>query len=131
MQLTVLDEGEVAVEADLDGDRIWIDGADLARATGWTRQPEGLCRGEVCVPVRDRPIDGADGRVDLAEVGRALRKAVVVDRSHAVVAVAGDPMAFEPPRNLHDVTLPDVDGRPVHLARLAGKKVVLIAWASW
>ena len=30
-----------------------------------------------------------------------------------------------------DVVLPDVDGNPFSLATLRGRKVLLVAWASW
>jgi hypothetical protein len=30
-----------------------------------------------------------------------------------------------------DLALPDVDGRMVSLASLRGRKVLLVAWASW
>jgi cytochrome oxidase Cu insertion factor (SCO1/SenC/PrrC family) len=30
-----------------------------------------------------------------------------------------------------DFTLPDVDGRPHTLSGFRGKKVLLVAWASW
>ena len=30
-----------------------------------------------------------------------------------------------------DITVPDRAGRPVHLSRLRGKKVLVVTWASW
>ena len=45
-------EHELAIE---DG---YVDAAALAGATGWTLKPVGLCRGEVCVPLRLRLDDG-------------------------------------------------------------------------
>jgi hypothetical protein len=32
---------------------------------------------------------------------------------------------------LPELTLPDRHGNPFHLSALHGKKVVLVAWASW
>jgi hypothetical protein len=130
MQLTVLDQAEMTSEADIDEDHVWIPAADLEPATGWTRKPEGLCRQATCVPVRT-PVDGPDGTIDLAAVARALGKRLVVDAGAGVAAIADDPMGRGEPRNLHELCLPDVDGRMVDLSGTAGKKVVLLAWASW
>ena len=130
MDLTVIDEAEVTVAARVDGDRVWIAADALEPATGWVVEPEGLCRGAVCVPTRE-PVVGDDGAVDLVAVTRALGKQMVVDVDRAVAAVADDPMGRGETRNLHELSLPDLDGRMVDLSGNAGKKVVLIAWASW
>lgn len=130
MPITVLADQETSVDGRIDGDHVWIDTADLERATGWTRKPEGLCRGPVCVPVRD-PIEGADGTIDLRGVATALGKRSVLDETGPVLALADDAMGRGEVRNLHDLSLPDLDGRMVDLSGTAGKKVVLVAWASW
>lgn len=33
------------------GDDLWIGAQEFAAATGWLPKPEGLCRGEICMPV--------------------------------------------------------------------------------
>lgn len=130
MPIAVLSDHETSVEGRVDGDHVWIDTADLEAATGWVRKPEGLCRGSVCVPVRD-PIEGDDGTIDVRAVATALGKRSVFDEAGQVLALADDAMGRGEVRNLHDLSLPDVDGRMVDLSGTAGKKVVLIAWASW
>lgn len=130
MTLTVLDDSENEVEARLAGDVVAIAPDDLETAIGWVRKPEGLCRGPVCVPVRD-PIDTDDGMLDLRAVARALGKTSVLADDGSALALADDPMGRGETRNLHDLSLPDLDGRMVDLSGMAGKKVVLIAWASW
>ena len=85
MPITVLDDRETSIEGRIDGDHVWIDPDDLDAAIGWTRKPEGLCRGPVCVPVRE-PIDGDKGTIDLRAVATALGKRSVLDDSGAVVA---------------------------------------------
>ena len=51
---------------------------DLRVAIGWELKPEGLCRDDVCVPVRDRDALLVDGMVDLRvgrrHVARAVRR---------------------------------------------------------
>lgn len=130
MPITVLADQESSIDGRIDGDHVWIDTADLERATGWTRKPEGLCRGAMCVPVRD-PIEGDDGTIDLRGVATALGKRSVLDNTGPVLALADDAMGRGEVRNLHDLSLPDLDGRMVDLSGTAGKKVVLVAWASW
>lgn len=130
MSLTVLGEHETTIDAWTREDRVWIDTGDLEDAIGWVRKPEGLCRGAVCVPVRE-PIEDDDGAIDLAATAKALGKQLVFDPAGPVAAIADDPMARGEMRGLHELALPDVDGRMVDLSGVAGKKVVLIAWASW
>ncbi len=130
MTITVLDDTESSVDARVDGERVWIAPSDLETAIGWTRKAEGLCRGPVCVPVRDQ-IDDDDGSLDLRAVAEALGKQTVFDPAGPVLAFADDPMGRGEVRNLHELSLPDVNGRMVDLSGTAGKKVVLIAWASW
>ena len=35
----------------VEGDRLWLSEAELENATGWSSRKEGLCRGDVCVPI--------------------------------------------------------------------------------
>jgi len=79
--VTVLTEGEtIEVPAGrVEGDRLWLSEAELANATGWSARKEGLCRGDVCVPIppgRERDFL-RDGQVDAAAAWRHLGKPVV------------------------------------------------------
>jgi hypothetical protein len=133
-RLTVLDEREVSVPGRVAGDRALVDVADLRDATGWTLEQEGLCRGDVCVPVRDRAglIDGAD--VDLAELAHRLGRVVAIDLVEGIVALGGPAPHQRAARvggTAPDVVLADLDGREVRLADLGRRKRLLLAWASW
>jgi hypothetical protein len=79
--VTVLTEGEtIEVPAGrVEGDRLWLSEAELEHATGWSARREGLCRGDVCVPIppgRQRDFL-RDGQVDAAAAWRHLGKPVV------------------------------------------------------
>jgi len=105
---------------------------------GWELKPEGLCRGSLCVPVppgapwvRGR---GADVRVDLAGLSRHMGQPVAASPEHAAWSIgdAADDLA-DRLRSLDapDFTLPDLDGRTHTLSSFRGRKVFLLAWASW
>lgn len=129
--MTLLDTEGVAHE--LRGSIDQVDGTQLAAATGWVIKPEGLCRGEVCVPLLGRVVDTGDGGVDLAEWAAALGYVMATDAEHSVAAVlpAVSAAAIDAGSEAPDVELPDVEGNPHSLRELAGRKRVLVTWASW
>jgi len=123
---------EVGAAVGADG-TITIRPADLARATGWELRDEGLCRRDVCVPVRDRGALAGDAGISLGAFAGALRRALAVEPA-ARFAVLGDAAGGAAPGGelvAPDFTLPDVDGRPVSLADFAGRKRLLVFWSSW
>jgi hypothetical protein len=129
MTFTILHEdGEAAVEARaIPVDR-------LAEVTGWQLKPEGLCRGEVCVPVRDTDALVADGAIDIAALAEALHRPVVVDPVGEIAALGVDPIAVGSQlrdRAASDFTLPTLAGDQFAFSSIGRKKKVLIAWASW
>ncbi len=131
----VLAEDERSVEGRLDADgRALIALDDLPAALGWELRPEGLCRGDVCVPVRDRTGLEVDGAVDLVAVGAALDRPVVVDAEAGVVAFGAHRAERRRGVAEHEAppfTLPDLEGNPRSLAEWHTKRKLLIAFASW
>jgi hypothetical protein len=105
--------------------------AAFAAGTGWEPKPQGLCRGEVCVPAPGavRP----DGTVDVFAAADRLGMPVVRDDVHGVVAVGPGSTTG---RTLSTAAAPDPDlidrdGNPFRLSALHGRKVLLVAWASY
>jgi hypothetical protein len=100
--------------------------------TGWAIKPEGACKGEVCVPLP--PEARTDGRVDVSVVAERLGMPVVNDPDRGLSAIG--PETALTGRVLttavaSELELPDAEGEPFRLSSLRGKKVALIAWASW
>jgi hypothetical protein len=103
----------------------------FAAATGWDPKPEGLCRGEVCVPAPGIRRD--DGTIDVLAAAARLGMPVVRDDEHGVVALGPGTSSGH---TLSTATAPDPelidrDGNPFRLSSLHGRKVLLVAWASY
>jgi len=102
---------------------------DFEAATGWAARPEGMCKGAVCVPA---PGAVTDGTVDVEAVAARLGMALVRDEHRNVWALGPESggraltTAIAP-----DLELPDADGNPFELSAMLGRKVLLVAWASW
>ncbi len=130
----LIDDRSTDVAATRDGDTLLVDADDLTRATGWALKPEGLCRDEVCVPVRDPGRLTRDARIDLRAFAAALGQPVALEAT-AGLAVLGDAADTVASRltalTAPPFTLPDLDDHPVALSDFAGRKRLLIAWASW
>jgi len=130
---TVIDSGTIIeTEASVAADRVVLSGGP--GALGWEWKDEGLCRGEVCVPVRDPEALRAGDGIDLEEFARLLGRPLAIDTDERVAALADAPTdraaelaSLEAP----DFTLPDLDGNLHSLSDHRGKKVLLIAYASW
>jgi len=104
-----------------------IDSATFERLTGWSTRPEGLCRGERCVPLA-----AGNGRVDIRVFADRSSSALVHDAENGLWALGpesgGRALASA---SLPELELPRLDGTPFRLSSLRGTKVLLVAWASW
>ena len=132
---TILDEGKPAtVPARVSGDTVRLSREALEQALGWTLKPEGLCRGALCVPLRSgAAIESADG-VDLAGVAAALGRPLALDAAERAAYLgvgAGERARALAALEAPDFTLPDLAGRRHSLREHRGKKVFLVAYASW
>ncbi len=108
-----------------------VDPAAFAERTGWDPKPQGLCRGEVCVPAPGSLRD--DGSLDVTVAAGRLGMPVVHDEAHGVWAIgpattSGRALATAVAA---DPELIDRDGNPFRLSSLHGRKVLLVAWASY
>jgi hypothetical protein len=137
MMVTVLcEQRRETVAAQVEGQDLWVPLADLERVSGWALKPEGVCSGDICVPIPAgkqsefvRP-----GAFNLAALWRHLGRPVLYDQAQEGWLLGED---LEGPRaqlaavEAPDFALPDLQGRVHTLSEHRGKKVFLISWASW
>ncbi len=105
-----------------------IDAAEFARRTGWELKPQGACKGDRCVPLGTSTGQSLDVRALTRRVGMPL----VHDETSGLWCVGpeagGTVLTSAEAPNLE---LPELDGTPFRLSALRGRKVLLVAWASW
>lgn len=105
---------------------------EFERCTGWELKPEGACQGEVCVPLPPLARN-AEGRIDATVVAERLGMPIAHDDAHGLWAFgprSGDRRVLETAR-MPELVLRDFDDHAFDVASLRGRKVVLVAWASW
>ena len=135
MSFTLLDaDRAIDVTARIDGDRVTIPAAEVERALGWALTPDGLCGHNVCIPVTDPSALSGPHGMDLAALARLLDRPLAVDTTAGAAylgAPAGDRRRILRSLRAPDFTLPDLSGRMHSLGDYRGKKVLLVAHASW
>ena len=124
-----------------EGDELWLSGHDLERTTGWAMKPEGLCKGELCVPVppgRRAEFVRGDAlnptTLNVTAIWRYMGHPVAHDAAGETwVLGTGATDRASTLRSLEapDFALPDLAGDIGTLSRHRGRKVLLATWASW
>jgi len=137
MTIILSEHGPQDVAAQVgDGGALWLDRQTCADVSGWELKPEGLCRGDICVPVAQG--SGAqyvrEEQIDLAGFWGHMNEPFAKSRDNAVWAFgeaaavrATELESLEAP----DFSLPDLDGNPHALSDFRGQKILLATWASW
>jgi hypothetical protein len=128
--------GDAAHEVDAGAapGTLLLDPANLEDLTGWELKPEGLCRGDICVPTRHRPDIEADGQIDLRVFADLLARPLAVDDETQTAAIGESPAHRESQLDegaLDGLVLRDADGEPFRWDSIGRKKKVLVTWASW
>ena len=122
------------INASVDATSVRLDTTKALEALGWTQKPEGLCQGDVCVPVASNPDLITDQGIHLEGLAELLGRPLAINREHAVAslgAAAESHGAQLTGGEAPDFTLPDLAGNEHTLSSFRGKKVLLIAYASW
>ena len=102
--------------------------ATLEEQTGWAVKAQAACRGSMCIPL------AAQGTtLAVSVLADDLGMGVVHDQRHGLWAVGPSTVSGRALESADapDFTLPDLTGRPFRFSSLRGRKVVLVAWASW
>jgi hypothetical protein len=116
-------------------DQLWLSADSAEAVTGWNLKPEGLCKGDICLPVpaeADKYV--RDEAINLAAFWQRMDKPLAHSADGDVWALGeaasdrhGNLTSVEAP----DFSLPDIDGNLHSLSDYRGKKVFLATWASW
>jgi hypothetical protein len=132
---TLLDADEThRLDAHVSGQEVRIPEDSLADALGWKLEDAGLCRGDVCVPVRDRAALADARGIELRALADLLGRPLALDAEAgaAVLGTAAEERRAALEGTLApDFRLPDLQGRMHSLSEHRGRKVLLIAYASW
>jgi hypothetical protein len=123
-----------------EGEALWLRSDELLASTGWEIKPEGVCRGEICVPLPEQHaaslLAERDGATWLDVAGFAGYVGQTTARDDATDTWYFGPGPEERRGQLDmldapDFELPDLEGRMHRLSDHRGKKVLLALWASW
>lgn len=108
-----------------------VPASEFAATTGWEAKPQGMCRGEVCVPA---PGALDNGVVNVEAATERLGMPIVHDAERGVWSLGA---ATATGRTLATAvaqfpsSLIDAMGRGFDFASLRGRRIIMIAWASW
>ena len=135
VDFTIIDgDTETRVGAEVTGARVRLSAEAVVRALGWEVTEDGLCRDGLCVPAPPGVTLVTAGGVDLAALAGALDRPLAVDVPERVAclgAAAPDRGRTLESLQAPDFALPDLAGHVHRLSDHRGRKVFLLAWASW
>jgi hypothetical protein len=132
---TIIDAGTpTMVSACIAGDQVRVPAGDVQRALGWEVHDDLLCRDTMCVPVPPGSALVSDGGVDLTTLAALLDRPLAVDHDERAAYLgvsAGERAGVLSSLQAPDFSLPDLTGQLHALSEQRGRKVLLVAWASW
>ena len=132
---TIIDaERTVAIGARPSGDGVLLDAAGVKDALGWEVHDGLLCNDSMCIPLDNASAVVREGAIDLAGLATAMDRALAVDLDERVAFLGGSARERRQAlaaQQAPDFALPDLAGTTHTLGEQRGRKVLLVAWASW
>jgi peroxiredoxin len=108
-----------------------IEQADFEQRSGWLIKPSGACKDDVCIPLPPQ-VRAADGLLDVRVLAERINMPLIShDESIWALGPASTTGRALSSAVASELELPDLDGKAFRLSSLRGRKVVLVAWASW
>jgi len=132
---TIVDgDREVPIAARRSGESVLLDAAGVKDGLGWEIHDGLLCNDSMCIPLESESAVVRDGAIDLAGLAKAMDRTLALDLDERAAFLGGS--ARERGQALAsqhapDFALPDLAGRAHTLGEHRGKKILLVAWASW
>ena len=119
-----------------EGDGLLIDPVDLKSVNGFEIKPEGVCYGDLCIPLDAALMVEQAGQkwFSLTALAELLGQPFVADLEAGVWSFAEIPAKRE---NMMvnamapELELTDREGQVVRMADLKGKKALIVTWSSW
>ena len=107
-----------------------VDPKAFEERTGWALKPEGLCKGEVCVPLAT-DVSGA-GKLDARMLSERLGMPLIRDDDASVWCLGPEAMGRAlTTAHAPELVLPDCTGKQFRLSSLRGQKALIVTWSSW
>jgi hypothetical protein len=135
VSFTIIDaERAVPVRARIVAEHVLLDPTALKDALGWEIHDGLLCNDAMCIPLAAENALVRAGGIDLAGLARALDRPLAIDTEEGAAflgASARERSQALAAQQAPDFSLPDLDGRLHTLREHRGKKILLVAWASW
>jgi hypothetical protein len=132
---TILGEGSaVEVEAATESGAVRLSVEGVEQALGWELTEEGFCMGPVCYPLPPDTDLVTDAGIDLAGLATLIDRPLALDEAEGAAYLGVSSRERSQELELlyaPDFTLPDLDGDLHSLSDHRGKKVLLVAYASW
>ena len=132
--VVITDTGTTTIDAVLDEGHVRVHPSVLDTVFGWHLEPQGMCRGDVCIPLPSYAKPGPDGLVDLQVIASVLGRPSASDTDAGVLAVGVERSVRRHALRdlaLPEFTLPDLDGTPVSSASWRERKHLVLAFSSW
>jgi hypothetical protein len=106
-----------------------ISRSEFEKGSGWQIKPEGACKGDICIPLKDAPGE----QVDINRIAEDMNLPLVAEAEYGIWALGPDSIGGRTLSTAEapNLTLPDVDGNLFELSSLKGKKIVVYAWAPY